>query len=39
MSLLAELIGGNLWAMNNELLKLLLYTQGRPIGEDDVRQL
>jgi len=39
VSLLAELIGGNLWAMNNELLKLLLYTQGRPIGEDDVRQL
>ncbi len=39
VSLLAELIGGNLWAMHNELLKLLLYTQGRPIGEDDVRQL
>lgn len=39
VSLLAELIGGNLWAMHNELLKLLLYTQGHPIGEDDVRQL
>ncbi len=39
VGLLAELIDGNLWAMNNELLKLLLYTQGRPIGEDDVRQL
>ena len=39
VNLLAELIGGNLWAMNNEILKLLLYTQGRPINEDDVRQL
>ena len=39
VNLIAELIGGNLWAMNNEVLKLLLYTQGRPISEDDVRQL
>ena len=39
VNLLAELIGGNLWAMNNEVLKLLLYAQGRPINEDDVRQL
>ena len=38
-NLLAELIGGNLWAMNNEIQKLVLYTQGRPIGEDDVGQL
>ena len=36
---LAELIGGDLWAMNGEIQKLLLYSQGRPIGEDDVRQL
>jgi len=39
VDLLTELIGGNLWAMNNEIQKLLLYTQERPISEDDVRQL
>jgi DNA polymerase-3 subunit delta len=39
VNLLAELIGGDLWAMNGEIQKLLLYSQGRPIGEDDVRQL
>ena len=39
LNLLAELIGGDLWAMDGEIQKLLLYSQGRPIGEDDVRQL
>ena len=39
VDLLAELIGGNLWAMSNEIQKLLLYARGRPISEDDVRQL
>mgnify|MGYP001049924663 CR=1 FL=1 len=39
VNLLADLIGGNLWAMNNEIQKLLLYSQNRPISEDDVRQL
>ncbi len=39
VDLLAELLGGNLWAMNNEILKLLLYAHGRTISEDDVRQL
>ncbi len=39
VNLLTELIGGNLWAMNNEILKLGLYAQGRSINEDDVRQL
>jgi DNA polymerase III subunit delta len=39
VKLLAELVGGNLWTMNNEITKLLLYTQGRSITEDDVRQL
>lgn len=39
VDLLAELIGGNLWAMSNEISKLLLYAQGRTIGEEDVRQL
>ncbi|MFW6117873.1 MAG: DNA polymerase III subunit delta [Chloroflexota bacterium] len=39
VNLLAELIGGDLWAMNGEIQKLLLYSQKRPISEDDVRQL
>lgn len=39
VKLLAEFIGGNLWAMNNEIAKLLLYAQARPVTEDDVRQL
>ena len=39
VDLLAELIGGDLWAMDGEIQKLLLYSQERPIGEDDVRQL
>jgi len=39
VSLLAELIGGDLWAMSGEIQKLLLYSQERPISEDDVRQL
>jgi DNA polymerase-3 subunit delta len=39
VNLLAELIGGNLWTMNNEIQKLLLYTQGRSISEAEVRQL
>jgi DNA polymerase-3 subunit delta len=36
---LAELIGGDLWAMDGEIQKLLLYSRERPINEDDVRQL
>jgi DNA polymerase-3 subunit delta len=39
VNLLAELIGGELWAMNGEIQKLILYSQERPISEDDVRQL
>ena len=39
VNLLAELIGGDLWAMDGEIQKLLLYAQERSIGEDDVRQL
>jgi len=38
-NLLAELIGGDLWAMDGEIQKLLLYSQERPISEDDVRKL
>lgn len=39
VNLLAEFIGGDLWAMNGEIQKLLLYCQDRPVGEDDVRKL
>jgi len=39
VNLLAELIGGDLWAMHGEIQKLLLYSQERPISEDDVRRL
>jgi len=39
VNLLAELIGGDLWAMDGEIQKLLLYSQERPVSEDDVRQL
>jgi DNA polymerase-3 subunit delta len=39
VNLLAELIGGDLWAMESEIQKLLIHNQDRPISEDDVRQL
>ncbi len=39
VSLLAELIGGNLWAMSNEIDKLLLYSRGHTIDEDYVTKL
>ena len=39
VNLLAELIGGDLWAMDSEIQKLLLYSQERPISADDVKQL
>ena len=39
VDLLAELIGGDLWAMDGEIQKLLIYSQARSISEDDVRQL
>jgi DNA polymerase-3 subunit delta len=39
VNLLAELIGGDLWAMDGEIRKLLLYSQERPISDDDVRKL
>ncbi|MFC1911490.1 DNA polymerase III subunit delta [Chloroflexota bacterium] len=39
VNLLAELIGGDLWAMDGEIRKLLLHSQERPVSEDDVRQL
>jgi DNA polymerase-3 subunit delta len=39
VNVLAELVGGDLWAMDGEIQKLLLYGGGRPISEDDVRKL
>jgi DNA polymerase-3 subunit delta len=39
LNLLAELIGGDLWAMDGEIQKLLIYNQEHLISEDDVRQL
>ncbi|MFC1914176.1 DNA polymerase III subunit delta [Chloroflexota bacterium] len=37
VDLLARFVGGNLWIMANEVDKLLLFTAGRCIEEDDVR--
>jgi DNA polymerase-3 subunit delta len=39
VALLVNLVGGDLWAMNGEIDKLLAYSSGRPISEDDVRQV
>jgi len=39
VNVLAELIGGDLWAMDGEIRKLLLYSRDRPVSEDDVKQL
>ena len=36
---LAELVGGNLWVMDNEVEKLCLYTDGREIQKEDVEIL
>jgi len=35
--LLARLVGGNLWLMSGEIAKLVLYTAGKRIEEEDVR--
>jgi len=39
VTLLTELIGGNLWGMNNLIQQLLLYVQGRTINEKDVADM
>lgn len=39
VTLLTELIGSNLWSMNNEIQQLVLYVQGRKINEKDVADL
>lgn len=37
IDLLARLVGGNLWVMASEINKLILFTSGRRIEEEDVR--
>ena len=37
VKLLAELAGENLWVLASEIDKLLLFTEGRPIGDEDVK--
>ena len=37
VDLLARVVGGNLWIMANEIDKLVLFTSGRRIEEEDVR--
>lgn len=39
IGLLAELVGGNLWAMSSEIEKLSLYCQGRTVEAEDVQLL
>lgn len=39
VKLLIELTGSNLWTMNSEIQKLLLYVHGRDITEKDVAKL
>jgi len=39
VSSLADLVGGDLWIMQSEIEKLLLYSQGRIVSEGDVTQL
>ena len=37
VDLLTKLVGGNLWIMSNEINKLVLFTSGRRIEEEDVK--
>jgi len=39
VDLLAKLVGSNLWIMKSEINKLVLFTSGRRIGEEDVRRV
>ncbi len=39
VDLLAKLVGSNLWAMANEINKLVLFTSGRSIEEDDIKMV
>ncbi|UCB43395.1 MAG: DNA polymerase III subunit delta [Dehalococcoidales bacterium] len=39
VELLARLVGSNLWVMSSEIDKLLLFTSGRHIEEEDIKQV
>ena len=39
VDLLAKLVGGNLWIMTSEINKLVLFTSGRRIEEEDVNSV
>jgi DNA polymerase-3 subunit delta len=39
VDLLIKLVGSNLWIMKSEINKLVLFTSGRRIEEDDVRRI
>ncbi|MEA3298230.1 MAG: DNA polymerase III subunit delta [Chloroflexota bacterium] len=39
VDILAEKVGGNLWVMNNEITKLLMYADGTLIRETDVEKV
>ncbi len=39
IDLLVKLVGSNLWVMKSEINKLVLFTSGRRIEEDDVRRI
>ena len=39
INMLIEFVGTDLWAMNNEINKLLSFTSGHPISEDDIMHL
>lgn len=39
VNLLIELVGGDLWTMSSEIDKLLAYSTGRQITDDDINQL
>ncbi len=39
VSLLAKLVGSNLWAIANEINKLVLFTSGRRIEEEDIKRV
>jgi len=39
VDLLARFVGGNLWIMTNEIDKLILFTSGRRIEEEDIRRV